>query len=426
MSQVVIDDENGFALYQPLSGFDQYLSALGLFGLFKPRRKLLIEDQAFKCVFVLKTLKPQYLNIKIATDGDQMVREAMHVRVKYFNWRMREIAGAHTFTRGRRGSRKRLSYFFADPFEKVKRQRLWLKPPEGAKFVVLTFERGDYGERLGFSSKIKLKVFDEGAGVKDLNTAFQKIMVSRDRMRMTWFVDRLKNEAMSYYQGEASYQGQAGYQGQTGEITGQQVQPIAMAHKMLANMVYLWHGVEEKRTMMVIDDIAQIAQNGFTLGRHSSNQLTLEGADHINDLPNDMTAAGFEYGTVLTPTWDRAGLMSSQMRLEAMHLMRAVKETDGRKITLREGRQFLARLMVAVAIVRQTGWQLVIDVSETLLSEHALGEWYRWRSLKDWLLQADIENIIDGNVHFLVRDHDQKKALLEVAGLTKEQINIHK
>jgi hypothetical protein len=407
MSDVRAHD--GFDIYRPLSGVDLYLSKYGLFGFFNARRKLLVENHAFKCWFLLKSLKPQYLNIKIAADSADMVREAMQVRVKYFNWRMKEIDGAYEFTRGRRGSRKRLSYFFADPVESVKRQRLWLRPPTGAKFVMLTFERGDYTSTLGFSSKIKLKLFDENTSFQNLSEAFLKIMVSRDRMRMTWFVDRLKHEAMTFYQAQKN-------------TLEAESSPIEMARQMLSEMVYLWHGVEEKRALMVVDDAAHLARNGFTLDRRVHDQLSFADLHQPEQCKGGDSDHCFEYGSILIHEWIRSGLMSSQMRLEAMHLIQAVKTEGPRHIVVREGRQFLARLMVALAVTKQTGWPLTIDVSETLFSEQSIGEWYRWRSLLEWISFAGFLETFAMNVQFLVKDSDQRDALKAV--VDKQQIAI--
>ncbi|UTW56276.1 hypothetical protein [Kordiimonas sp. SCSIO 12610] len=396
MNQLAAD--NAFKIYQPLSSLDLHLSNLGLFGLFNARRKLLVEDHAFKCWFFLKSLKPQYLNIKIATDGDDMVREAMQVRVKYFNWRMKEITGAHEFTRGRRGSRKRLSYFFADPVENVKRQRLWLRPPEGAKFVMLTFERGEYEKRLGFSSKIKLKLFDESAGAKDLTEAFQTNMVSRDRMRMTWFIERLKGESRSIYA--------------TTSVDGQDhISPIDMARQMLGHMVYLWYGVEEKRALMVLDDAAHLVKNGFTLDRRHRDQLSFDASKAIGD----QSSVHFDYDHILMPSWDRSGLLSNQMRLEAMHLIQTIQAAKTGHIIVREGRQFMARIMIAQAVAKQTGWKLTIDVSETLMAEQTFGEWHRWRTLKDWLSDMKENADWNGAITFITKDAEQAILLDDIS-----------
>ena len=500
MKPLAAELKQEFDIYRSLSSLDLYLSNWGLFGIFNTRRKLLVDDRAFKCWFLLKSQKPQYLNIKIATDGPEMIREAMHARVKYFNWRMKEITGAHSFTRGRRGSRKRFSYFFADPLKKIERQRLWLKPPEEAKFVVLTFERGDYTTRLGFSSKIKLKAFDEKAGAKDLCIAYRDIMKSRDRMRMTWFIERLKNEARTIYHAAsdhaASDQGvsdqgvgngnhtgadygnsnqdkdhrvdgnvgnQTNERSDNGTDTQDQLTPVQMARSMLAHMVYLWQGVEEKRAMMVIDDAVHLTKNGFTLDRGRDDNLSLsenligqngldqnrirqeretqkqfsgEQANHEQvdqeqvdqeqidqeqidqEMVSQTQSDGnhFEYDTILISQWERTGLMSSQMRLEAMYLMQAMNDRNADTVVLRKGRQYLARLMVAVAVARQTGWFLKLDVSETLWSEQTFGEWCRWRSLLDWLVTSKLLTSNHGNMELIVKDTEQLTAI-RVAGI---------
>jgi len=183
--------------------------------------------------------------------------------------------------------------------------------------------------------------------------------------------------------------------------------PFQMARFMLAHMVYLWQGVEEKRALMVIDDAAHLARNGFTLSRqqHStpSPQLGKAGSSQA-------TENHFEYDMILISEWERSGLMSSQLRLEAMHLMQAVKDKGAGAITLREGRQYLARLMVAVAVVRQTGWNLKLDVSETLWSKQTFGEWCRWHSLLDWLVFSGVLRA-DKNIELIARDDDQLNAV---------------
>jgi hypothetical protein len=270
---------------------------------------------------------------------------------------------------------------------------------------MLTFERGDYRSRLGFSSKIKLKLFDENTSFKNLNDAFRKIMVSRDRMRMTWFVSRLQNEVMTFYQAQEN-------------TLEAESSPIDMARQMLSQMVYLWHGVEEKRALMVVDDAAHLARNGFTLDRRANAQLSFADLHTIesNSVEDMNTAQAFEYDAILTSEWVRSGLMSNQMRLEAMHLIQAIKAEDAKRIIIREGRQFLARLMVAVAVAKQTGWQLSIDVSETLFSEQAIGEWYRWRSLLEWLTTSETLKPFGSNLLFFVKNANQEKALRGALG----------
>ena len=388
--------------YQPLSDLDRWLSNFGLFGLLNKRRKLVVEDHAFKCWFALTTTRPQYLNVKIASDADGIVREAMSARIRYFNWRGQEIDGAHQFTRGRRGSRKRLSFFFADPVDNVKRQRLWLRPPHGARFVMLTFERSSYDGWLGFSTKVKLKRLKPISGKIDRQTQFEKLLKSRDRMRMTWFLRELKVDARLYNRDQVKSHND----------------PIEMARVMLGQMVYLWHGVEEKRVQMIIDDALHLSKYGFDLGRTNVRALDTLPTEAAQD-------SAFDYEAPLNEDWRVSGVLSKQMRMEAMILSQHLSAVEAGTLIIRSGKYYMARLLIGLAVQRLTGINLIVDVQETLSSRLHLGEWLHWRDFKAWLDADETGVEFTPSVKFMVKDLQQSRALSSCGIDAKSIIEAH-
>lgn len=119
------------------------------------------------------------LSLKVATTRSFMERDAVLVCVDYYTkfWRRCDVRAEH-------------HYLFADPLDDLEAQRLYLEPPEGAAWCLVSITRQTDTRRIGISGSLRPKPLTRAplAGLSE-------VLLSRDKRQLTTHLEHAKARA---------------------------------------------------------------------------------------------------------------------------------------------------------------------------------------------------------------------------------------
>lgn len=290
-------------------------SAFGAFG----HQRVLLARRPVRRLFAMPFGIACFIDVAFVTNADQIAPGVVDVEIRYFGFG-RGISETSTIHR-----------LFADPISEVRPQRVWLDPPKGAVFAVVSFSRAQRGLKVGLDGRLKLI----RATIRPDATQLEQVMETRDLTAMTMVLEALIRASDSQ-----------------------------RARQLLGRMIYLGQDASHERMLESLDDAERILKFG-------PSPSSVGGAASGNGV--------YRYECCMLERELACLSLGRALKGEARRVSQAMPLAQVSVIEVPAGDMWLGRLLVAAMVVMAVkGLHLKVDLEAFSDAAQDCGPWLKF------------------------------------------------
>lgn len=304
--------------FRAVNARDFALSRFSAFGALGHQRVLLTR-RPVRRLFAVPFGMACFVDVAFVTNADQITPGVVDVEIRYVGLG-RGISDMHTSHR-----------LFADPVSEAKPQRLWLDPPKGAMFAVVSFSRAQRGLKVGLDGRLKLI----RTTTPPDETQLEQVLETRDLTAMTMVLEALVRASDS-----------------------------GRARQLLGRLIYLGQDAVHERMLESLDDAERILK--FGPGPSSLDGATGGKGVYLYEgcmLERDLACLS----------------LGRALKGEARRLSQTISQEQASVIEVPAGDMWLGRLLVAAMVAKAVkGLPLKVDLEAFSAAPQECGPWLKF------------------------------------------------